>query len=53
MPYMHVAVVARPAIREEGNLLLSPPGLRGTKLFYFTLIIIGGSGRDVEEEEEE
>jgi len=36
VPYMHLAVVARPAIREEGKkpMLLSPPGLRGTKLFY-------------------
>jgi hypothetical protein len=51
---MHIAVVAQPAIREEGNLLLSPPGLRGTKLFYYnyTIIIRSSRGRDVGEDGE-
>ena len=41
VPYMHLAVVARPAIREEGkNYVTLPPTIKGDEVILLQLLLL-------------
>ena len=41
MPYMHVAVVARPAIRERKETFCTlPPRIKGDEIILFLLLLL-------------